>query len=280
MIFCVSPDAYYKIHSGSPERMRQFFYELKNMGIGGVNVTYKDPDEHPEWKDYMQSMAEYAKEFAFRVSMHAPGGDISSVDETVRVGAVARLGKSIRDVGQFLSDVIVVVHPENATPDRQPDDDDARKENCRKSLEKLAVPAAEYNVRLAIENMRWRADNPNRTGMYTDQLMEIIHGMDRMIGICFDVGHANISEGKDLAGAFSRNVDRIIHIHLDDNLGVEDDHFQPGEGNIDFCSFYSAVKESGYDGMVQLEVKVKEGDDPIQFYLRNYEHFFRTTRAE
>lgn len=273
MIFCVSPDPYYRVHGGSSEKMRQLFHELRNIGIGGVNVTYEDPDEYPGWNDYMQSMANHAKEFAFRVSMHAPGGDISSIDREVRESAVARLEKSIRDVGQFLSDVIVVVHPENANPDRQPGDGHARKGNCRKSLEKLANSAVEHDVRIAIENMRWRADNPDRTGMYTDQLMEIIHGMEPMIGICFDVGHANISEGRDLDGAFSRNAHRIIHIHLDDNLGIEDDHFQPGEGNIDFESFYNVVEESGYDGMVQLEVKMKEGDEPIEFYLRNYQYF-------
>jgi len=273
MIFCVSPDPYCKVHGSSSEEMRKLFHELRDMGIGGVNVTYEDPDRYPGWMDYMQSAANLASEFAFLVSMHAPGGDISSVDEEVRESAVARLGKSIRDVGQFLSDVVVVVHPENAKPDRQPGDDDARKENCRKSLEKLANLAVEHNVRIAIENMRWRADNPNRTGMYTDQLMEIIHGMDPVVGICFDVGHANVSEGKDLNGAFSRNAHKIIHIHLDDNLGIEDDHFQPGEGNIDFRSFFSVVKESGYDGMVQLEVKMKEDDDPMEFYVRNYQYF-------
>lgn len=273
MTFCVSPDPYYKIHGSSSEKMRQLFHELRDIGIGGVNVTYRDPDEYPGWKDYMRKTANNASEFAFRVSMHAPGGDISSVDRAVRESAVARLGKSIRDVGQFLSDAIVVVHPETGSPERQPGDEDARKENCRKSLAELAIPAAEHDVRIAIENMRWRTDNPNRTGMYTDQLMEIIYGMDTVIGICFDVGHANISEGRDLGGAFSRNAHRIIHIHLDDNLGIEDDHFQPGEGNIDFESFYNVVKESGFNGMVQLEVKMKEEDDPMEFYLRNYQHF-------
>jgi sugar phosphate isomerase/epimerase len=178
---------YYRIHGNSSEKMRQLFHELRNIGIGGVNISYEDPDEHPGWKDYIENTANCVSEFAFRVSMHAPGGDISSIDREVRESAVARLGKSIRDIGQFLSNSIVIVHPENANPDRQPSDDDARKENCRKSLEELANSAAEHDVRIAIENMRWRADNPNRTGMYTDQLMEIIHDMDNATGICFDV---------------------------------------------------------------------------------------------
>ena len=273
MIFCVPPDPYYRIHGNSSEKMRQLFHELRNIGIGGVNITYEDPDEHPGWEGYMENTANCASEFAFRVSMHAPGGDIISLDREIRESAVEKLGKSILDVGQFLSDVIVVVHPENANPDRQSNDDDKRKENCRRSLEELVNSAAKYNVRIALENMRWRADNPNRTGMYTDQLMEIIHGMDNTIGICFDVGHANISEGSDLTGAFSRNAQKIIHIHLDDNLGIEDDHLQPGEGKIDFESFYNVVAESGYNGMIQLEVGMKEDDDPMDFYLRNYRHF-------
>jgi len=37
--------------------------------------------------------------------------------------------------------------------------------------------------------MRWRNDNPNRTGMYVDELTEIIAGLDEQrVGICFDVG--------------------------------------------------------------------------------------------
>jgi sugar phosphate isomerase/epimerase len=279
MIFCVSPDPYHEMHGSSPERVKRLFHELKNIGIGGINVSYENPDEHPEWVDYISNVAERAREFGFRVSMHAPAADISSVDDATRGSAIARVGKSIRDIGQLMDGVIVVVHPENYRPDRQPGDDDARKHNCRKSLDELVRPAAQYDVRIAIENMRWRPDNPNRTGMYTDHLTEIIDGMDeRAVGICFDVGHANISEGDDLEGAFSRNAHRIIHIHLADNFGIEDDHFQPGEGAINFESFYKAVKASGYTGMAQLEVKMKEGDDPIQFYLRNYQHFIRTAR--
>ena len=120
MIFCVSPDPYRKVHGSSSEEMRKLFHELRDIGIGGVNVTYEDPDDHPGWKDYMRITANLVNEFAFPVSMHAPGGDISSVDRRVREAAVAKFGKSMRDVGQFLSDVIVVVHPENAKPDRQP----------------------------------------------------------------------------------------------------------------------------------------------------------------
>jgi len=131
-------------------------------------------------------------------------------------------------------------------------------------------------MRLALENMRHRIDNPNRTGMYTDQLTEIISGLDeRIVGICFDVGHAHISEGDDLYNAFRRNASRIIHIHLADNHGIDDEHLQPGEGTIDFERFYHEVKTAGFSEMIQLEVKVREGDDPWGFYTRNYRNYLR-----
>jgi len=278
MIFCVSPEPYHETYGTTPEKLRQLFQELKDIGIGGIDVSYKKPDEHPEWKNYIQSIARCAEIFDLRISMHAPVGDISSIDDSIRESAIAKQENAICDIGQYISGVVFVTHPENASPKRYPGDDDARRKNCMKSLNQLINSAAKYDAKIAIENMRWRKDNPNRTGMYVDELTEIIAGFDEQrVGICFDVGHANISEGEDLEGAFSRNAHRIIHIHLADNLGIEDDHLQPGEGVIDFNSFYKVVAASGYGGMVQLEVKCPEGDEPIPFYQRNYQNFIRIT---
>ncbi len=74
MIFCVSPDAYHKIHGYSPEKTRQLFHELKNIGIGGININVgnKGSEGYPEWLVYLKNMADYAGEFGFCMSMHAP----------------------------------------------------------------------------------------------------------------------------------------------------------------------------------------------------------------
>ena len=281
MLFCVSPEPYHKVYGSSAEKIRQLFGQLKEIGIGGVDVSYKDPEGHSEWNDYIKKMTNCVDEFGFRISMHAPGGDISSIDESTRELAVTKQEKAIHDIGQHMPGVIFVTHPENALPKRYPGDDEARRQNCRKSLNQLIGIASQYDLRVALENMRWRKDNQNRTGMYVDELTEIIAGLDEQrVGICFDVGHANISEANDLEDTFSRNAAKIIHIHLADNLGIEDDHFQPGEGVIDFDSFYQVVKASGYSGMIQLEVNPRTGDKPIPFYQRNYQHFIQTARLD
>lgn len=132
MIFCVSPEPYHEVYGNSSEQVRQLFQELRDIGIGGVNVSYKDPDEHPEWRDYIKNVAKWIEEFDFRISMHAPGGDISSTDESTRKLAVAKQEKAIHDIGQHIRGVIFINHPENALPNRSPGDDDVRRSNCRK----------------------------------------------------------------------------------------------------------------------------------------------------
>ena len=181
-------------------------------------------------------------------------------------------------IASITPDLIYVLHPETVRPPRQPGDDQARTAMCRQSLVDLIPLARQHGIRLAIENMRHRADNPNRTGMYTDQLMDIVRDLDEQsVGICFDVGHAYISEKDNLYEAFGRNVSRIIHVHLADNHGVEDEHLEPGDGGINWTRFYQTAKSSGFAGLLQLEVKPPAGDDPIAFYRRNYAHFVEAT---
>ncbi len=114
--------------------------------------------------------------------------------------------------------------------------------------------------------------------MFVDQLSEIVADADpSTVGICFDTGHANISERDDLAAVFERNAARIIHIHYDDNLGVDDSQLPPGEGNIDFDALFHVAANSGYDGMVELEVKVPDGDDPRAFLERSVGYYRQAT---
>jgi sugar phosphate isomerase/epimerase len=271
MVFCVSAAPLRRVHGTSPGGVRSLFRELADMGIRGVQVGYRTPDSSVDWAAYAALVAACARAFGFRVCAHAPATDISATDLATREESVATVQQVIQDLGSTMPGAILTVHPESYAPSRHPGDDEARMENCRNSLETLADTAAAFRVRIALENMRYRPDAPNRTGMFVDQLSEIVADSDpSTVGLCFDTGHANISENDDLADVFARNAARIIHIHLDDNLGEQDLHLPPGQGNIDFETLFQAVDRSGYDGMVELEVDVPEGDDPYDFCERNY----------
>ncbi len=274
MVFTVSIEPWHSIHGTSPEGVQRIFEELAEFGVGGIAIRRESVDE-PGWPEYADAVAKCADDFDFRISCHAPFKlDASSVVEDLRKTAVEQSAQLIRAVGTHMSGVVYTVHPENGDPVRVPGDDEARIENCREGLKTLIEVVTPFDGRLAIENMRSREDNSNRTGMYTDQLTQIIDGLDpAVVGICFDTGHANISEKVTVAKAFEQNAKRIIHVHYDDNRGIDDEHLLPGEGNIDFEAFFQAVRKSGYSEMIELEVKLPEGMDARELCRRSIEYY-------
>ena len=282
MIFCVSPEPYLDIHGYNAPVVEPLLDTLIEMGVGGISFDwmwrfYRGPDDAAAWLDRARVLVPAAHRLGLKVSLHGPpGGDISAVEDETRAAAIAAHRQALTLIAPLTSDFVYVIHPETACPPRQPGDDQARERMCRESLAELVPLARQCGARLAIENMRHRADNPNRTGMYTDQLMSIIRDLDsQTVGICFDVGHAYISEKEGLYPTFARNASRIIHIHLADNHGVDDEHLEPGEGGINWPRFCQGVQSSGFAGMWQLEVKLPAGDDPLAFYQRNRDRVMR-----
>jgi sugar phosphate isomerase/epimerase len=72
------------------------------------------------------------------------------------------------------------------------------------------------------------------------------------LGVCFDTGHAHVSdEGVDAAFAILR--DRIITFHLADNDGHRDQHSQPPYGTIDWPSFVRAFRSMDFADPVTVE---------------------------
>ena len=276
MVFCVPTSPFLDPHAVTPESMARLFAELADLGIGGVKVDYQAPETGVEWPGYAAMVAEGARECGLRFSAHAPTPDISAIDPATRRDAVATVRQYIATLGSYMPGIVITVHPEDYAPIRQPGDDEARIESCRSSVEELVKEASAVGARIALENMRHRPDAPSRTGMFVDQLSEIVADADpSTVGICFDTGHANISERGDFAAVFERNAARIIHVHYDDNLGVDDSHLPPGDGNIDFGALFRVAAESGYGGMVELEVKVPDGDDPRAFLERSVGYYRR-----
>ena len=83
--------------------------------------------------------------------------------------------------------------------------------------------------------------------------------------LTLDTGHGQIESagGKRTVELIRRFADRIYHVHASDNLGKADDHLPIGAGIIDFQEVIKALKASGYDETVTLEVFSRDRD-----YLR------------
>ena len=86
------------------------------------------------------------------------------------------------------------------------------------------------------------------------QFSYIVHNIPDLI-VLLDVGHAFIEGGmKRIKNYIDTFENKIFHIHLHDNHGLEDEHLPFGAGNIDFKKVVQWLKEINYDKTITFEV--------------------------
>jgi sugar phosphate isomerase/epimerase len=114
------------------------------------------------------------------------------------------------------------------------------------SLNELLAEVPE-NVRFAVEN------TPLPSGR-VDVILDIV---DRYpparVGVCLDLGHANIQE--TVPNAIRSSGDRLIHVHASDNHAARDDHFVPGRGSIVWEKAVAALRDVAFEGAFTVELR-------------------------
>jgi len=114
-----------------------------------------------------------------------------------------------------------------------------------REIEELARP---LSIQVLLENM-------DRIFNTVEQIREALSLMPGL-GFHLDVGHANLNVERNRTGEFLQAFrDRLVHVHLSDNFGKSEDlHLPLGAGNIDWKKMISALKGTGYDGTITLEI--------------------------
>jgi sugar phosphate isomerase/epimerase len=123
-------------------------------------------------------------------------------------------------------------------------------------LKPLAEHADKEGVLLLIE------PEPGLLVETTDQYLEVAERVDApSIGLNFDVGHA-FCVSEDLPNAIARMAPHTRHYHLEDIAATRvHHHLVPGMGVIDFAEVVEAIRGTGYDGWLTVEL-YPFGDDP------------------
>ncbi len=114
----------------------------------------------------------------------------------------------------------------------------------------LAAAARAHGLRLMVENI------PEHFATVAD--LRAFLDAHPTIGFHLDIAHAQVRGNRthEFLAAFA---DRLVHVHLSDNTGRADDHLPLGAGRLDWKRLVRALKRTGYDGTITLEVF---SDDP------------------
>lgn len=187
------------------------------------------------------------------VSLHAPfefRGEKLSVEDAWE--AWEKLMSQVVETAEYLQVGFLVVHPvlvSSLSGSRQGDREVAP---CREeSLRRIARLAAGQGIRIALENLG-RKTVPDLA--HPTALVELAHrlGGDN-VGVCFDTGHCLVS-GLDPLREMDHCASQVYSFHIHENDGVEDLHWVPGKGPIDWPRFLDKLRTLRYEGSVILEL--------------------------
>jgi len=125
-------------------------------------------------------------------------------------------------------------------------------EHSISALEHLRAFSSPLGVKILVENLQGDVARPAN-------LVEILSvGHFRDIGVCLDVGHANIGDGVP-AALLELNA-HIRSAHLHDNKGDKDAHLWPGDGTIDWEETLGGLKAAPQTPAGVLEIHYALGD--------------------
>jgi D-psicose/D-tagatose/L-ribulose 3-epimerase len=91
-----------------------------------------------------------------------------------------------------------------------------------------------------------------------------VKSMDTMIRFLDEVGLDNVKATTDIshlwltrtpASQLQRLSGRVAHVHISDCDGINHGDLPPGRGNTPFAEYLAAIRDTGFDGTVSLELE-------------------------
>ena len=210
-------------------------------------------------------------------TVHADFGaglDLSSHDAATREKGIREFERAL-DLAVKTDARIVVVHPST-----EPIEDEDRAERIRRakrSIDVIADKASSEGKAVALELLP-------RTclGRSAVELLELVDRVEpETCGVCLDTNH--LMGDYALLPAVVRTLGRrLFTLHCSDYDGVDEKHWPPLRGVIDWGSFVDALLESDFSGPFHYEAKL-EGDTPAErlaFLEGNYVELCLRARSD
>ena len=223
------------------------FALMKKAGIDCIEIS-------PAGEQYdtvldLKKLKEYADEYGIILrSFHQRFGDeydISSLDENIRCNAVEYYEKFI----SACAEVGIKLHVVHASFEPIADDERTERiEAAKKSLAELAEYAAKFDAVIAVEDLPRSC-----LGNCSADMLKLLSADDR-IRFCFDTNHLL---GENIKDFIKATAHKYVTVHFSDYDFINERHWLPGEGDINWNELMDTLDECGYAGPILYELGFK-----------------------
>jgi sugar phosphate isomerase/epimerase len=186
-------------------------------------------------------------------SIHLPFSrtlDVSLIDSTGRINAIREF-LDIITICKILNPTVYVIHPS-----AEPIEDSERPQRIENSIMSLKIindEVKKQGAKLAVECLP-------RTclGNTSSELLQTVNAVNDGIGICFDSNHLLKENPEDF---IAKTGHLITTVHMSDYDGIDERHWLPGKGVINWNNVIHELVKSGYKGPFLFEVSSRNYPD-------------------
>lgn len=237
---------------GSIAESKAWLDALSKASFHRLEYSCGHIDDFPSLIRNVQVMKELQDRGGVEIgSIHIPfgrGWEYADLDEAKRAAASASAKKFIEICAPLGSKNFTLHGCLEPMPLEYPARGECIK-SCRRTLAELVPVAEKYNISINVEDLPRSC-----LGNTAEELAEMVDGFPlEQIGVCFDVNHF-CGHPEKLADGIRLLAPRIRTFHISDYDGVDECHWYPGLGVIDWPAIMDAVRELPNDVLLMFEL--------------------------
>ena len=245
------------LHYCPKDNLEEYNYQgllfHKKLGLDAADYSLSQIDfMESGWEKYIEAMLRNSEKVGIKFEIcHIPFLKMKCTpEEEATHPTVVR--RSI-DAAKMLGVDFAVIHPNGFTEPLDQFDRRKKFESTMKYLGPAAEYAAQKGVNIVVENMRLvpKVYPVHRYCQDPDELCEVADALG--VGICWDFGHANIC-GLKQSEALAYIGSRLKVLHVNDNMGIGDDHLAPFLGNTDWEDAMHGLALCNFNGLFNYEI--------------------------